>query len=52
MNELSYLSVWDKLNSSEQNILTAASSRRKFKKGEILHNGSTRCTGLMLVLSG
>ena len=52
MNELSYLSVWSKLDSSEQNILTAASSRRKFKKGEFLHNGSTHCTGLMLVLSG
>ncbi len=52
MNELSYLSVWSKLDSSEQNILSAASSRRKFKKGEFLHNASTQCTGLMLLLSG
>ncbi len=37
MNELSYLSVFGKPDISEQNILTAASSRRKYTKGEFLH---------------
>lgn len=52
MNYLTYLPVFDKLSQEQQDILTNASQIRKFEKGEILHNGSNHCTGLILVLSG
>lgn len=52
MNYLTYLPVWDKLEKSQQDKLTSSAVKRKFKKGEILHNGSADCTGLFLVLSG
>lgn len=52
MNYLSYLSVWDKLNKEQQDTLASSAVIRKFKKGEILHNGSAECSGLILVLSG
>ncbi len=52
MNGLSDLPVWSKLDKSQQSILAGASIQRKFNKGEFLHNGSDRCTGLILVLSG
>lgn len=52
MNYLTYLSVFDKLTKSQQDALTSAAFIRKFRKSEILHNGSQDCTGLILVLSG
>lgn len=52
MNYLTYLPVWDKLNRSQQDTLINSAVNRKFKKGEILHNGSDNCTGLILVISG
>ncbi len=52
MNYLTYLPVFNKLPKDQQDILTNASQIRKFKKGELLHNGTNHCTGLILVLSG
>ena len=52
MNYLTYLPVFDKLTKSQQDALTNAAFLRKFSKGELLHNGSRDCTGLILVLSG
>ncbi len=52
MNYLTYLPVFNKLIKEQQDMLTDASQIRKFKKGELLHNGSNHCTGLILVLSG
>lgn len=52
MNYLIYIPAFNKLTKEQQDILNAASQIRKFKKGEILHNGSNDCTGLILVLSG
>lgn len=52
MNYLSYIPVFDHLTRSEQERLSQASFIRKFRKNEILHNGSQDCTGLVLVLSG
>ena len=52
MNYLTYIPAFNKLTKEQQDILNAASQIRKFKKGEILHNGSNDCTGLILVLSG
>ncbi len=52
MNYLTYIPAFNKLTKEQQDILNTASQIRKFKKGEILHNGSNHCTGLILVLSG
>ena len=52
MNYLTYLPVFDKLTKSQQDTLTSSAFVRKFGKGELLHNGSQNCTGLLLVLSG
>lgn len=52
MNYLTYLPVWDKLSKSQQDTLINSTVNRKFKKGEILHNGSGDCTGLILIISG
>lgn len=51
MNYLTYLSVWNKLDISQQNQLTKSSVIRKFHKDEILYK-SADCTGLILVISG
>lgn len=52
MNYLTYLPVWDKLSKLQQDALINSSVNRKFKKSEILHNGSVDCTGLILIISG
>lgn len=52
MNYLTYLTVFDKLTKSQQDTLTSSSFVRKFGKGELLHNGSADCTGLILVING
>lgn len=52
MNYLTYLPVWDKLEKSQQNSLISSAVKRKFGKGEVLHGGSSNCTGLILVVSG
>lgn len=52
MNYLTYISVWDKLTAGQQEKLTETSKRKTFRKGEILHNGSADCLGLVLVISG
>lgn len=52
MNYLKYLPVWDKLDKSQQSQLESVAVARRFHKGEILHNGSADCTGLILVIFG
>ena len=52
MNYLTYLPVFDKLTKSQQDTLIKSAFVHKFSKGEMLHNGSQDCTGLILVLSG
>lgn len=52
MNYLTYLPVFNKLTKSQQDMLTSSTYVRKFGKGELLHNGSQNCMGLILVLSG
>ena len=52
MNYLTYLPVFDQLTKSQQDALTSSAFVRKFSKGDLLHNGSQNCTGLLLVLSG
>ncbi len=52
MNYLTYIPVFEKLDTEQQNILKNSSLLRKYQKGEVLHNGTSGCTGLILVLSG
>lgn len=52
VNYLTYLPVFDKLTKAQQDTLTKSAFKRKFDKGEILHNGSADCMGLILVLKG
>lgn len=50
--DFTYLPVFEKLTKAQQDALMGAAFVRKFRKGEILHNGAQDCTGLILVLSG
>ncbi len=52
MNFLTYLPVFNQLTKSQQDMLTRSAFIQKFSKNEVLHSGSQKCTGLILVLSG
>ncbi len=43
---------WNQLTQAQQNRLYQAAERRTVQKGEIVHNGSMDCLGLLLVSSG
>ncbi|MCD8132220.1 MAG: helix-turn-helix domain-containing protein [Lachnospiraceae bacterium] len=47
-----YFPMWEKLTSAQQSRLLSASDLRSYKKGQIVHNGLTDCTGLFLIQSG
>ncbi len=47
-----YFPIWNKLSGDAQNRLLGRLIPKKVKKGTIIHNGSTDCTGLLLVKSG
>ena len=48
----SYFPIWDKLTTAQQQLLERNAFSRKAAKGTVIHNGSTFCTGLLLVESG
>lgn len=52
MNYLTYIPVWQKLDQSQQAALISSSVIRSFRRGEMLHNASADCMGLILVISG
>lgn len=52
MNYLTYIPVWEKLDQSQQAALISSSVIRSFRRGEMLHNASSGCMGLILVISG
>jgi len=47
-----YFPIWNKLTSTQQNIITESLICRTIKKGTVIHKDSTDCTGLLLVKSG
>ena len=47
-----YFPVWDKLKPNQQQRLLGSLITRRVKKGDVIHNGSMHCTGLLLVQSG
>lgn len=52
MSISSYFPIWDKLTAQQQQLLEDNVLFRRVKKGEIVHNGSVDCAGLMLIRSG
>lgn len=44
--------VWNKLTAAQQQTLEHSAVLRKAEKGDVVHNGSVQCTGLLLVDSG
>lgn len=52
MNVSSFFPVWDKLTPSQQQSVSQSARPRSVPKGTVLHDGSTDCLGLLLILSG
>ena len=52
MDFANYFPVWDKLTSSQQSKLMEVSHPLKARAGEVVHNGSMDCLGLLLIRSG
>lgn len=52
MSISSYFPIWDKLTAQQQRLLEDNVLFRRVKKGEIVHDGSVDCAGLMLIRSG
>lgn len=52
MDFADFFPVWDKLKDDERALIAASAKERRYRKGSILHGGSTECTGLMLIRSG
>ena len=48
----SYFTIWNQLNTAEQEQIMENLLTRTVKKGTVLHNGSMDCLGLLLVKSG
>lgn len=48
----SYFPIWNKLTAQEQQLIEKNAIPRMVSKGEIVHNGSVDCAGLMLIKSG
>ncbi len=47
-----YFPIWDKLTSSEQDILARSAVMRSVEKGTVLHRGSADCLGLLVIGTG
>lgn len=48
----SYLPVWDQLEPAQKERILSGRISRHIPKGTIIHNGSSDCTGLLLIRSG
>lgn len=47
-----FFPFWEKLTSQEQQLLEESTAVRTYEKGEIIHDGSRGCTGLLLLTEG
>lgn len=52
MDVSAYFPIWNKLTATQQQMITENVIHRKVGRGEIVHNGSVDCAGLMLICSG
>lgn len=50
--QLSALNFWDKLSSVEKDTIVNAASRRTYAKGDSIHSGNVRCTGVIFIVTG
>lgn len=48
----SYFPIWNKIPTVQQQLLKKSAVYRKVERHTVIHNGSVRCTGLLLVKSG
>ena len=47
-----FFPFWDALPASERSLLERSATLSRAKRGDIIHNGTLDCTGLLLVCSG
>lgn len=52
MDFADYFPIWNKLTPQQQALVREHAHLRSVSKGTIIHNGSTDCTGLLLICSG
>ena len=52
MDFANYFPVWDKLNAAQQSKLREVSHPLQVRAGDVVHNGSMDCLGLLLIRSG
>lgn len=52
MEIAAFFSSWNKLTAAQQQSLCSAAQLRSVTAGEMVHGGSSECTGLLLVCSG
>ncbi len=52
MQPESFFPVWDKLTPEQQATIRETAIPRSAKKGEVIHNGSVDCAGLLLIREG
>jgi len=52
MDLQTYLPFFDQLTTEQQELLVRSAVARTAPKGTLLHNGSSDCLGLMLIISG
>ncbi len=47
-----YFPIWDKLTPAQQELIQKTLVHQQAKKGDVIHNGSLTCSGLLVVYSG
>ena len=52
MDFANYFPVWDKLTPAQQSKIKEVSHPLKVRAGDVVHNGSMDCLGLLLIRSG
>ena len=52
MEFATYFPIWNKLTSAQQELICQTLVTKNAQKGEVIHNGSLDCSGLMIVKTG
>ncbi len=47
-----YFPIWDKLTAQEQDLIRQTLVQQTAQKGQVIHNGSLTCSGLLVVCTG
>ena len=43
---------WKQLTEEEKKMISSTASKQRYQKGELVHHGGQKCTGLLIVTSG